>query len=85
MRTIDDKPEPRRTNALSMWVIYDHPKDYPNSFVMREWIIEGGGYKPTGQWIVKDTIEECRAQLPNGAINLGRYPEDDPVIAEVWV
>lgn len=85
MKTIDDTPQPRRTNALSMWVIYDHPKDYPNSFVLREWIIEAGTHKPTGRWCVKDTLEECRAELPAGVVNIGRYPEDDPCIAEVWV
>lgn len=85
MNSIDSAPQPRRTNALSMWVIYNHPSDYPNSYVVREWVIEAGHAKPCGRWFVRDTIEECRDALPPGLVNIGRQPEDEPQIMEVWV
>lgn len=83
MNTTDKKPTPP-SDVLRMFVIYDHPKDYPDFVVMREWQIHAGQAEP-GAIIVQHTIEECRRHLPNGAIKIGPQAGDDPVILEVWV
>ncbi len=84
MNTTDNTPVPPRPDVLTMFVIYDHPKDYPDFVVMREWHVHAGKAEP-GAVIVQHDIEACRRHLPNGAINIGRQPGDDPVIIEVWV
>ena len=85
MNTEDMPPQPpRRFDVLEMFVIYDHPKDYPDFVVLRVWSVHAGRVEP-GISYVEKTIEACRRHLPNGAINIGRQPGDDPVIVEVWV
>jgi hypothetical protein len=32
--------------GLAMWTIYDHPKDFPEHFVARKWLITGGEDRP---------------------------------------
>lgn len=65
-----------------LWTIYDHPTDYPNSYVARQFVCD----RPTDKVIAKDTIEELREAI--GSENLARFersPFDDPKIVEVWV
>jgi hypothetical protein len=72
------------SSVLSLFTIYERPKDYPNNFVVRRWIIVGG--QPTGQECqLADTLEESRILIPPGLFNLGRQPGDDPAIVETWV
>lgn len=41
--------------------------------------------EPTNLIVVGERLEDVRARLPEGLINIGRQPDDDPVIAEVWI
>jgi hypothetical protein len=74
---------------LPLYAIYAQPKDYPTKFVV--WIhrvILGEKRLWTESdkdCSLADSLEEARRLLPPGLHNLGRAPEDDPVIAEVWV
>lgn len=78
------------TNAPIQFVIYDHPSDFPENFVVRRWLISGG---EDGIRIVHDetwicsTLAEAReivaTEFPGGYC-LGRQADDDPVIVEVW-
>ena len=36
---------------ISMWVVYDHPKDYPDSYVARLWEAYPDGPKMTDSLI----------------------------------
>jgi hypothetical protein len=67
---------------VKLYVIYDHPRDFPLWFVCR--IFHGELAEPHA-WAFTRTLEEMRARLPAGLYNLGRQPEDDPAIAEVWI
>lgn len=68
-----------------MYVIYDKPADWPNGFVVRVWIVSRAIVVP-GPVLGSDvaTLEEARALVPVGHVNIGRNPEDDPTIVEVW-
>lgn len=68
---------------LSIWVVYKHPKDYPQSYVARKF----EGEQPTPSIIVADDIEKLRdvLQFQMGLVKLMRRPEDDPVIMETWL
>ena len=68
-------------SQIPMIVIFNSPKDYPEKYVGRLWDLD----KPTQVLTVKDTLEEVRAEIPFGFINIGRHASDDPAIVEVWI
>ena len=68
--------------ALILFVVYDHPSDYPEGFLIRRWF----GFHPEKEpFATGATVEEGRAHIPAGLYNLGREADDDPAILEVWV
>lgn len=68
-------------NQIDIWVIYKHPKDFPNKYVVRHWINEN----PTKTMYTANTLEEIRKKIPQGLTLLPRFPQDDPKIVEVWL
>lgn len=72
-------------DALAMWVIYERPSDYPESFVVRRVQVVAGKLLFDKTRELRLTLEEARAAIPAGLHNLGRQPGDDPVIREVWL
>jgi hypothetical protein len=72
---------------LTMWVIYDHPKDYPHDWVARQWSIGWEGrYAASGNALRSNKLDTLRGQMVKlGLTCLARSPEDDPVIVEAWV
>jgi hypothetical protein len=68
-------------DGLNIWTVYDHPLDYPNSFVARRWAMN----VPTADVIVSPSLDRVRASLPPGLYRMNRNPNDDPKIVEVWI
>jgi hypothetical protein len=68
-----------------MWTIYDHPIDYPGTFVARKFVIDGEKVTVTNEIIIALTLESVRDMLPPGLYRLNRLEDDDPKIVEVWV
>ena len=67
---------------LNIWVIYDHPTDYPDTYVARRWV----GEKPTDDILLSPDLEAVENQLAEwGLTMIGRYSEDDPKIMSVWL
>lgn len=69
---------------LPVWVVYDHPNDYPEGFVARMHVVipsEG----PTMMKVEADTLKGVREQLPPGLTRIPRDPNDDPKIVECWI
>ena len=66
-----------------IWTIYDHPRDYPEHFVVRVFY----GLEKESQADTFDTLEDARRFVlqQGGSFNLHRKEEDDPVIAESWI
>lgn len=72
-------------NYLYQYVIYDNPSDWPGSFVVRRWRIGKGTVEAEKlPQAVVSTLESARRCIPEGMVNIGRQPDDDPAIAEVW-
>lgn len=71
---------------LVMYTIYDHPKDYPQNFVVREWRITALGlYHTENRWLY-ESLEAARQPLENrGLVCVVRQEKDDPVIIETWM
>jgi hypothetical protein len=68
--------------TLDIWVVYDHPLDWPDYFVARRWASE----TPTGDMILDKDLERLRAALEaRGLVHLDRMEGDDPVILETWL
>jgi hypothetical protein len=65
-----------------LYVIYDHPRDYPTLFVCR---VHHGEVAEPHLFAAADTLKEMRDKLPPGLYNMGRFAADDPAICEVWV
>ena len=78
-------------DELSMWVVYDHPKDFPEHYVARQWLVRMGEkaaqIEATASVVQSDDLEFLREVMlvDMGKINIGRYDDDDPKIVEVWV
>jgi len=86
--TVTDTTCPVHANpdVLPMWVVYDHPADFPNTYVARQHIIGISGQEATDRTMEADTLESIRAAMVNlGLTCITRSPEDDPVIVEVWL
>lgn len=72
--------------AVPMAVIYDHPEDVPDKYVVRIW--EGREEKQTNVEMRKDSLQECRKEICESGyfvMAVRPDPEDDPKIAEIWM
>jgi len=69
-----------------MHVIYAHPKDFPDSYVVREHFVTAGGKMFTSLVSCRHaSLEEARASVRAERFCVPRHPDDDPVIVESWV
>jgi hypothetical protein len=73
------------SDGLVLWVIYKHPKDFPDDYVLRPHRSSAEGVEQFKVAAVSKTLKGVRDVLPPGLHNLGRQDGDDPVIFEVWV
>lgn len=72
--------------VMSQWVIYDHPRDFPDKYVMRRWEIrQPAEIVATDDMALANTLEEIRLSVPQGLYRLERFRDDDPSIVEVWL
>jgi len=70
--------------ALIMYVIYDHPRDFPR-YVVRRWRTDHNGSFADLAYDLARTLEQARQLIPPGLVCLDRNPDDDTAIAEVWL
>ena len=73
-----------RTDNLTLWVIYERPSDYPDSYVVRMWHVTAR-YQEAGEAKAFPTLEEARAHIPKSLWPIPRSPEDDEKIVETWI
>lgn len=71
--------------AVSLWVIYDHPRDHPAHFVVRRWVMVNGHLVATHEHTLRLTLEDARADVPAGLYRTARAMNDDPKIVETWL
>ena len=67
--------------SLELWTVYDHPRDAPEWFLARKYVLDG----PTAVTVRGRTLDDVRSLLPPGLFCLKRHPADDPAIVEVWL
>jgi hypothetical protein len=75
--------------VMQGFTIYKNPSDYPGRYVLRRWewgLHTGGQPKPDQDpTYVGESLENARANVPEGLICVCRAPADDPVIIETWL
>jgi hypothetical protein len=78
---------PESRNILPMWVVYDHPKDWPEFYVARKWMTGGSpDGTPTDHVIMDRDLENLRRTLWRlHLVKLDRMEGDNPVILETWI
>jgi hypothetical protein len=73
------------SEPLVLWTIYDHPFDYPDSFVARRWLV-GADIKATDRILASNTLDWLREQMEDmGLACITRSEGDDPDIVETWL
>jgi len=75
----------RDNGVLSIWTVYDKPKDYPDTFVARRFEAGGGTSGPTGDVVTGDLKQIREAMQMNGLYCMHRAPSDDLRIVETWM
>jgi hypothetical protein len=69
---------------LPQFVVYDHPKDFPDHYVARMWLALP--LQPVRFVLRAATLDALRDFLATlGLVHLSRSPEDDASILEVWM
>lgn len=71
-----------KQKTLNLFVIYENPLDYPGKLVVRRWVGQVPDEVPMA---VTENLEVARNVIPDYCIPIGRYPDEDPAIKEVWI
>ena len=71
--------------ALTIWTIYDRPKDHPHGHIARRFEVGRGTSTATAHTLAGDLddIREILAQA--GFTNILRQDGDEPQIVESWI
>ena len=74
-------------SALQIWVVYEHPSDYPAHYVARRHDVGTDGSMPTRSICTSASLEGLRALLRAMGLRMlwPREARDDPVIVETWL
>jgi hypothetical protein len=72
---------------MTVWVVYDHPKDFPDNYVARpQFIMSDDSIVPCQMAFISDDLEKIRGALERtGLYCVTRMPGDDPKIVETWL
>lgn len=75
------------SDLLSIWTVYDKPRDFPTMFVARRFEITGApDPQATSDIIVASELAPIRDMLMRrGLIALQRSKSDEPHIVECWL
>lgn len=75
------------TAVLDMWVVYDHPTDFPANYIARRWYIVPNEDPIVSREIIPAAeLDDLRYVLDGmGLSQLAHMDNDDPVIIETWL
>lgn len=74
-------------DVLSMWTVYERPRDYPQGYIARRFEITGGPEpRPTTDVVVGESLDVIRGYMElHGLYCLPRQEGDEPQIVENWI
>lgn len=82
------EPKPPDDRILPLWVVYDHPLDFPQHAVVRQQWAVSGSDEPRRAPVacLFDTLEEAMVDCRDrGLYWIGRSRDDDIAIYGVWI
>ena len=83
---LEKQKEAQDRGHLNIWTVYDHPTDFPNSYVARRFEVRAGGSFVTGDIVQSDALSIIRKSFRQcGMACLTRAESDDPKILECWL
>lgn len=72
--------------ALTLYTVYDSPRDAPGLIVVRAHRVDNGHCTPSQDALQFLDLTEARMHLHRlGLFNMGRHERDDPAILETWI
>ena len=72
--------------APVFYAIFDHPYDFPDSWVVRAFEMQSDGTGlPTTSYHLAATLLRARSLIPRGRCNIGRSDLDADSVFEVWI
>ena len=73
--------------VMFMYVIYDHPKDFPDHWVLRRYLITQDLMSPMPTYTagLYNSLAAARADVEPGSLRFPPHPGDDEIISEVWL
>lgn len=71
---------------LLMWVVFEKPKEFPNSFVSRAKVVVPAGSEQmhSRKILLAPTLEQLREMLPKGLYRELPDASDGPQVVETW-
>jgi hypothetical protein len=73
-------------DPLVPWTVYNHPRDYPDTFIARRTDIGRDGIRVTNEVVTAPDVESLRDLFrAHGLTAIARDANDDPNIVEVWL
>jgi hypothetical protein len=71
---------------LLMWEVYVNTSDFPGRFTARPQSMFAMKHGIALDFVlVSDSLDGIRKMLPPGLVKMGRDPDDEPQIVEVWI
>lgn len=74
-----------KRGALTIWTIYDRPKDFPDGFIARRFEVASGEPVATKDTVTGKLEDIRQAFWKAGLLKLSRQQGDEPQIIESWV
>jgi hypothetical protein len=73
--------------VMTVWVVYDHPTDYPDAYVARpQFVMADHSVMACKLAFINDNLDVIRDALVEAGLHcLSRMPGDDPKIMETWL
>jgi hypothetical protein len=84
-RIIQGQHSAVQRGALSLWTVYDHPIDFPHSYVARRFEVNADGPVATGD-LIQGELDAIRKSFHQAGLTcLTRNDDDEPQIVETWL
>ena len=86
-RIIQGQHRAVQRGALSLWTVYDHPHDFPHSYVARRFEVSKEHNDPVATSdLIQGELNAIRKSFHQaGLVCLTRNDADDPKIVETWL
>lgn len=70
---------------MKFYTIYEHPRDFPEGYVVRAWDIRPHGVMRPLEARWTQSLDDARKLVPPGLYRMPRSPGDDRTIVETWI